>query len=441
MLIFAHRQNLWYNLSLSQVTNRTCTNWQPMSVTERTENNQSLPAPEAEVQATTSTQPFAGPHLAAAGLTHPGQVRPLNEDSWQIAGESETGHLWESRGRLLIVADGMGGHAAGEIASRLAVETLHRQYYDEDDVPLPPAIRLERAVTEANLSVYEQATAVDAQSGMGTTLVAAVVHEGRVLIANVGDSRAYLIRDGVANQITNDHSWVAEQVKLGTITVEQAENHAYRNLVTRCLGHRPGMQVDMFEHRLRVGDTLLLCSDGLSNQVSDSELAAVLSEQEPDQAVQTLIDTANENGGLDNITALVAHVLDLPARLAEAAPGRERPESLAVKTTQPVRLDREQIHATVGAESEQTPALRGLLRVHPRQAGRAFLKSLSPHKRATLLVALIALLVLLVTVALLAFHAQQAGGSPTTPTPVSLLLPWNPPGIVLAHALQPLMRI
>jgi len=382
------------------------------------------------------------PQLDTAGLTDPGKVRPLNEDAWQIAGESETGHLWESRGRLFVVADGMGGHAAGEIASRLAVETLRQYYYAEDEVPLPPAIRLERAVTEANLSVYEQAVAIDAQSGMGTTLVAAVVYDERVLIANVGDSRAYLIRDGAATQITHDHSWVAEQVKLGTITEEQAENHAYRNLVTRCLGHRPGMQVDIFEHRLRPGDTLLLCSDGLSNQVPDSELAAVLSEHEPEQAVQTLIDMANEKGGPDNITAVVAQVLGLPTELIGIGPGMERPESLAAKTTQPVRLDREQIEAAEAAE--QMLSTRGL-RGHPRRLGRSLLQSLSPRRRTMLRIALIALLVLLAIAALIVLHVRATGGSP--PGPVSQLLPWilvqesqGAPGIVLTRALQPFVR-
>jgi serine/threonine protein phosphatase PrpC len=364
------------------------------------------------------------PQLDAAGGTDPGKVRPLNEDAWQIADQSETGHLWDSRGRLLIVADGMGGHAAGEIASRLAVETLYQQYYDEDDVPLPPAIRLERAVTEANLNVYEQAVAVDAQSGMGTTLVAAVVHEARVLIANVGDSRAYLIRDGEATQITKDHSWVAEQVKLGTISEEQAETHAYRNLVTRCLGHRPGMQVDIFEHRLRAGDTLLLCSDGLSNQVPDSGIAAVLSEQEPEQAVQALIDEANQRGGPDNITAVVARVRDLPDWLAEFDLGAGRPESLAAKTTQPIRVEREQIEAAseaVAAQQAQessagdSPA-RGQLEVPvPRTRGafRAFFSS----RRRTILVIAIALAILIAVVALVVLRVW--------PVPVSQLPPWT----------------
>lgn len=371
-----------------------------MSVTEQTENR----GTSADTGRGASTAPSAGPRLATAGRTDTGQVRPLNEDSWQIAGESETAHLWEQRGQLLVVADGMGGHAAGEVASQLAVETLYQQYYDEDDVPLPPAIRLERAVTEANLSVYEQAVTVDAQSGMGTTLVAAVVHEGRALIANVGDSRAYLIRDGQATQITTDHSWVAEQVKLGTITQEQAQTHAYRNLVTRCLGHRPGMQVDIFEHRLRTGDTLLLCSDGLSNQVPDSELAAVLTEQEPEQAVQTLIDTANEQGGPDNITAVVARVIELPAWLAEVEAATERPERLASKTTQPVRMEREQIEAATLAEAAGEPGTVASHRL--RNTGRRRIQ-LSPRRRATLLLVLIALLALLAVVTLIALRAEK----------------------------------
>jgi serine/threonine protein phosphatase PrpC len=344
----------------------------------------------------------------------------------------------------------MGGHAAGEIASRLAVDTLYKQYYDEDDVPLPPAIRLERAVTEANLSVYEQAVAVDAQSGMGTTLVAAVVHEGRVLIANVGDSRAYLIRNGEASQITNDHSWVAEQVKLGTISVEQAQTHAYRNLVTRCLGHRPGMQVDIFEHRLRAGDTLLLCSDGLSNQVTDPDLARVVTEQEPEQAVQTLVDMANERGGPDNITAVIAHVIELPAWLAEVAPGQERPERLAVKTTQPVRLDREQIEAAAATAAavgqEPLPRARGARAPNWlwRLTGQRRLR-LSPRKRATLLLTAIALIALLAAITLIALRAKKITRWLAWPTPVSQLH-FSPhlqgeritPALVCAHTPQAL---
>jgi hypothetical protein len=130
-------------------------------------------------------------------------------------------------------------------------------------------------------------------------------------VANVGDSRAYLVRDGEVQQITEDHSWVAEQVKLGAMTDQQASNHAYRNVVTRCLGHKPGIQVDIFEHRLRAGDVLLLCSDGLSNQVPMEKISRTLTENAPDKATAKLIDLANRAGGPDNITAVVVQVLAL----------------------------------------------------------------------------------------------------------------------------------
>lgn len=248
------------------------------------------------------------PRLVAAGQTHPGRVRPLNEDAWEIASQADTGHLWDTRGQLYAVADGMGGHAAGEVASQLALETLIQHYYSSDKAPLPPATRLERAVLEANLNVYEQAMTVDEQAGMGTTIVAAVIYEDRLTIANVGDSRAYLVRGDQILQITNDHSWVAEQVKLGAMTDEQAQNHAYRNVVTRCLGHKPGIQVDIFEHRLRAGDAILLCSDGLSNQVSVQELGRTSVDYAPAEAAKRLIDLANQAGGPDNVTAIVIQV-------------------------------------------------------------------------------------------------------------------------------------
>jgi serine/threonine protein phosphatase PrpC len=351
------------------------------------------------------------PRLKIQACTHPGQVRPLNEDAWQIASEEETGHLWEQRGRLLAVADGMGGHAAGEVASKLALETLHQEYYGEDDTPLPPAIRLERAVLAANLAIYEQAVNVDAQLGMGTTIVAAVLYEDRALLANVGDSRAYLVREGESRQITDDHSWVAEQVKVGTLTEEEAQNHVYRNLVTRCLGHRPGIQVDMFEHRMRAGDTLLLCSDGLSNMVTQDEITAVLASQEPKEATQTLIDTANERGGPDNITAVIARVLEITDRLAENGRSGERPERLSAKTTQPVRLERTTIERVVAARSSSTP---------PRAASPAPRPRISPRRRATLVLAAIALVAVLATALLIALRMEKINRWLAWPAPAPL---------------------
>jgi protein phosphatase len=151
---------------------------------------------------------------------------------------------------------------------------------------------------------------------MGTTIVAGVIHEDWLIVANVGDSRAYLVRGDLAQQITRDHSWVADQVQAGTLTPQQAETHIYRNIVTRCLGHRPSISVDVFERPLEPGDVILLCSDGLSNMVSDDEIARVLHERSPKRAADDLIALANQRGGPDNITALIIAV--------KAAQGVER---------------------------------------------------------------------------------------------------------------------
>jgi serine/threonine protein phosphatase PrpC len=245
------------------------------------------------------------PQLIVAGRTDPGQRRGLNEDAWRIADESELGSLIEERGQLFAVADGMGGHAAGEVASQLAIETLFAEYYGGDDAPMSPAMRLEQAILRANAQIYEQAGAKASQAGMGTTIVAAVARGEWVTVANVGDSRAYLIRDGAVQQLTNDHSWVAEQVTAGLLTEQQAQNHMYRNVVTRCLGHSPQIEVDTFEHVLEPGDAILLCSDGLSNQVSEDELGLVIAKETPYEAVVELVELANRYGGPDNITAVL----------------------------------------------------------------------------------------------------------------------------------------
>jgi serine/threonine protein phosphatase PrpC len=222
-----------------------------------------------------------------------------------MAGASESDAMIEDRGRLFVVADGMGGHAAGEVASQLAVETIFDQYYGDDDAPLPPAIRIEQAILVANGRIYDQAAAKASQAGMGTTIVAAIVRDNWLTVGNVGDSRAYLVRNDTSTQITRDHSWVAEQVAAGLLTEQEAQNHMYRSVVTRCLGHRAEAQVDTFDQALEPGDAILLCSDGLSNQVSEGEIAQVVTRYSPDRAAKELIELANRYGGPDNITALV----------------------------------------------------------------------------------------------------------------------------------------
>ena len=274
------------------------------------------------------------PHLIAAGQTDPGQRRGLNEDAWRIADAPDLGEKSDQRGQLFAVADGMGGHAAGEVASQLAMETLFAEYYGGDDAPMSPAMRLEQAILTANARIYEQAGEKASQAGMGTTIVAAVAHDGWLTIANVGDSRAYLVRGGTVHQLTRDHSWVAEQVTAGRLTEQQAQNHMYRNVVTRCLGHNPQIEVDTFEQVLQPGDAVLLCSDGLSNQVTQDELARVIADQPPGDAVAGLIELANHHGGPDNITAILIKLQAEPAEAVTvvAAP---RPEPQAAQVAPP----------------------------------------------------------------------------------------------------------
>ncbi len=253
-------------------------------------------------------------------LSDVGQVRELNEDCWGLF-ETLSRSLElspetiERKGRLYAVADGMGGHAAGEVASKRAISVLFQQYYEDPDVDLVRS--LERSFWAANAEIYAQAATHPEQSGMGTTMVAAVVQDDELVVANVGDSRAYLIRDGQAEQISHDHSWVNEQVEAGLLTESEAETHVYRNIITRSLGSRPDVPVDTFSLPLQVGDSLLLCTDGVSNEVRAPEIGQIISEASgADQAASSLIATANRRSGADNLTAVVVRVAGLHAERA-----------------------------------------------------------------------------------------------------------------------------
>ncbi|MBN1643028.1 MAG: Stp1/IreP family PP2C-type Ser/Thr phosphatase, partial [Anaerolineae bacterium] len=265
------------------------------------------------------SQGHVSPRLVVAGHTDPGQRRALNEDAWRVAGASAEGDAIVERGYLFAVADGMGGHAAGEVASQIAIEALFAGYYASADAsPMSPAMRLEQAILAANARIHAESGHRASQAGMGTTIVAAVVHDKWLTVANVGDSRAYLIRRGATQQITHDHSWVAEQVAAGLLTEEQAQNHTYRSVVTRCLGHQPQIAVDTFELVLEPGDQVLLCSDGLSNQVSEGEMVRIATDAAPQRAVRELVDLANRYGGPDNITAVLLEVVDEAQAAARA---------------------------------------------------------------------------------------------------------------------------
>ena len=235
--------------------------------------------------------------LRHSARTDVGKTRDHNEDSYGV-GEGEQ---VEQMGQLLVVCDGMGGHAAGEVASQLAVATILSSYYGDDSDDRPQS--LEQAFEQANALVYAQG-----RGSMGTTGVAALIHHDALHVANVGDSRAYLIRDGEIRQISRDHSFVGDQVAAGLITAEQARLSPHRNVITRALGYQADVTIDLFRMPLQIGDLILLSSDGMHGLITDAEILEIVGSMPPDQASQRLIDLANRRGGTDNITVLIARV-------------------------------------------------------------------------------------------------------------------------------------
>jgi PPM family protein phosphatase len=247
--------------------------------------------------------------LVAAGITDVGRVREGNED----------GFLDEARGlNLVAVADGMGGHRAGEVASATALAALRQA--------MASGRPLRDAIEGANDAVLEKSGSDRELQGMGTTLTAGTLGtDGSMLIGHVGDSRAYLLRDGQLSQITNDHSLVEEMVRGGELTPEQAESHPQRSIITRALGIDPAVDVDVYPVDLRPGDRILFCSDGLTTMVRADEIEEILAgEPDAERAAQRLVDAANAAGGEDNITALVVEVVedaeDNPTSSVAAAP-------------------------------------------------------------------------------------------------------------------------
>jgi protein phosphatase len=229
---------------------------------------------------------------------------------------------------LFVVADGMGGHAAGEVASRLAVTTIQEamaRYKDGTEVELvgPPAPaaspasnHLLSSIRLANRAIFEAAISRSDYEGMGTTLVAVLGRDDTVTLAHVGDSRIYRVRGDAIEQLSRDHSLVQEQVDDGILTADEAHSSHLRHLITRALGIKGVVDVDLVETPARAGDVLLLCSDGLSDLVEDEEmLAAVRQHADPDEACQALVDRANYRGGDDNITVVIVQV-KLPERAA-----------------------------------------------------------------------------------------------------------------------------
>jgi len=233
--------------------------------------------------------------LEAAALTHVGKVRSGNEDAY--------GQCLDAG--VFAVCDGMGGAAAGEIASRIAVDTLIERLCSVIS-PEDRRQALEESIAAANRLVYAQASKDDALRGMGTTLVAVAVQNGHALIGHVGDSRCYLFRKGKLIRETNDHSLVDEQVRMGRMTQEDAERSPLRNVITRAIGTQNSVEAEIADLPLEPGDMLLLCSDGLTREVSETSIAAILRQPGTvDELCQRLIDAANAAGSHDNVTAVL----------------------------------------------------------------------------------------------------------------------------------------
>ena len=227
-------------------------------------------------------------------LTDIGRMRSQNQDA-VFATEETIGSL----PNLFVVADGMGGHKAGEYASSQAIALAKREI--TSDTGSEPVQIINQGITAANKSIYEED-----KYGMGTTMVAATLLEDHLCVANVGDSRLYVYRDGQLSQITQDHSVVGEMVRKGEMPKEEARSHPKRNLITRAVGAEAEVRVDFFDETLQAGDLVLMCTDGLTSMVEESEIEEVLagSGQVADK-VAKLVDLANDHGGKDNITVIV----------------------------------------------------------------------------------------------------------------------------------------
>ena len=247
--------------------------------------------------------------IKVGARTDVGMVRSGNEDNFFAEADVQRG--------VFVVADGMGGHAAGEVASEMAVQIVSRTLLPMRSVKSPGAGTIvAQALKDANRAIYDRMLAEVDKQGMGTTASVLVLSDHRYLIGQIGDSRIYLLRDGALVQITKDHSYVQEQVDAGLLTPEQARYHPYSNVITRCVGASEEVEADVYEGEMRIGDVFLLASDGLTGMVDDRRLQQLLlARSGPGRVVDALIAEANNRGGLDNITAIVIQVdtLDTPA--------------------------------------------------------------------------------------------------------------------------------
>ncbi len=276
------------------------------------------------------------------GLSDVGRQREANEDSFVLADP------------VFVVADGMGGAQAGEVASRTAIEVFEEAHEDGGT----PEEWLTRLSREANRRIYDLSRRDSTRRGMGTTLTAAMLTEGGLSVAHVGDSRAYLLRGGELTQLTHDHSLVAELQRSGQLTAEAAEHHPQKSIITRALGPDPDVEVDAHTHAARDGDVYLLCSDGLTGMISDDEAEAILRGSPTlREAAEELVRSANQSGGKDNITVVLFRVADdgsAPAEQDTLSAGETVHQGLTAGDVQAAVADQER--AAVRAPSGGTSA-------------------------------------------------------------------------------------
>ncbi len=234
--------------------------------------------------------------ITSCAATDRGKMRDHNEDAMKTDG----------KGDVFIVADGMGGHRAGEVASQMACDLIATAL--ENTAGSPPPQRLESALTYANERLFDHQLHHPQCRGMGTTLTALLVEDRMGYIAQVGDSRAYHFRGGALQQITRDHSLVAELVRSGELAAEEAFDHPQKNVLTKALGTDPHIKVDLFELELMDRDLILLCTDGLTNMIEDATLTDLLAAGDHGELCEEMVRLANENGGRDNITVVLVKV-------------------------------------------------------------------------------------------------------------------------------------
>ena len=266
--------------------------------------------------------------LLYSARTDVGMIRSGNEDNFAVNAGGDRG--------LFIVADGMGGHAAGEVASEMAVQIIELELSSIKDLEDRASVeRVMEALRKANRNIHDRTiTEVDKQ-GMGTTASVLILANDRYLIGQVGDSRVYLLRDGMLRQLTKDHSYVQEQVDAGFLTPEQARYHPYSNVITRCVGASESVEPDTYGGVVKAGDIFLVASDGLTGMVDDRRLQQLLqARSSPGRLVDSLIAEANGRGGLDNITAIVIQVSALDEQMNRETPAAGAP-TLEVPTYPP----------------------------------------------------------------------------------------------------------